>query len=82
MITRGDSMPRKKKETNLVERQFLYELWELDIEGLKQHLFALNDALLYHREKVADGERYKYRIETMMKIKQWLDREDKIINEK
>ncbi len=74
-------MPRKKKENSLVERKFLYELWELDTEGLKEHLFALNDALLYHREKVADGERYKYRIEHILKLKQWLDREDKIINE-
>lgn len=81
MTTKGDLMPRKKKENSLVERKFLYELWELDLEGLKEHLFALNDALLYHREKISDGERYKHRIETMLKIKQWLDREDKIINE-
>ena len=74
-------MQRKKKENSLVERKFLYELWELDTEGLKEHLFALNDALLYHRDKVTDGERYKYRIEHILKLKNWLDREDKIINE-
>ena len=74
-------MPRKKKETSLVERKFLYELWDMDAKALKTHLFALNDAILFHREKVSDGERYKYRIETMLKIKQWLEREDKILNE-
>ena len=74
-------MPRKKKETEGVESLFLYELWALDIALLKEHLFALNDALLYHRDKVTDGERFKYRIEHILKLKNWLDREDKIINE-
>ena len=28
-------MPRKKKETEAVETQFLYELWGMDLELLK-----------------------------------------------
>ena len=74
-------MPRKKKENSLVERKFLYELWELDTEGLKEHLFAVNDAALYHRDKLADVDRYKYRIERILKVKQWLDLEEQAINE-
>ena len=52
-------MPRKKKEIEGVERQFLYELWALDIELLKEHLFAVNDAILYHKEKATGADRYR-----------------------
>ena len=74
-------MPRKKKETEGVERLFLYELWALDIELLKEHLFAVNDAILYHREKASDADRYRYRIDQILKVRKWLDIEDKAINE-
>ena len=73
-------MPRKKKETEGVERLFLYELWALDIELLKEHLFAVNDAILYHREKASDADRYRYRIEQLIKVRKWLDVEDEAIN--
>ena len=74
-------MPRKKKETEGVERLFLYELWALDIELLKEHLFAVNDAILYHREKASDADRYRYRIDQILKVRKWLDIEDKAIND-
>tara|TARA_B100001250_G_C19743708_1_gene764245 strand:- start:359 stop:583 length:225 start_codon:yes stop_codon:yes gene_type:complete len=74
-------MPRKKKEIEGVERLFLYELWALDIELLKEHLFAVNDAILYHREKASDADRYRYRIDQILKVRKWLDIEDKAINE-
>jgi hypothetical protein len=74
-------MPRKKKVIEGVERQFLYELWALDIELLKEHLFAVNDAILYHRDKMTEAERYRYRIEQIIKVRNWLDVEDKAIND-
>ena len=74
-------MPRKKKEVEGVERLFLYELWALDIELLKEHLFAVNDAILYHREKASDADRYRYRIDQILKVRKWLDIEDKAISE-
>ena len=74
-------MPRKKKVIEGVERQFLYELWALDIELLKEHLFAVNDAILYHREKASDADRYRYRIDQILKVRKWLDIEDKAIND-
>ena len=74
-------MPRKKKEIEGVERQFLYELWALDIELLREHLFAVNDAILYHKEKATDADRYRYRIEQIIKVRNWLDVEDKAIND-
>ena len=74
-------MPSKKKEIEGVERQFLYELWALDKELLKEHLFAVNDAILYHREKASDADRYRYRIDQILKVRKWLDIEDKAINE-
>tara|TARA_R100000664_G_scaffold6836_1_gene11906 strand:+ start:2253 stop:2477 length:225 start_codon:yes stop_codon:yes gene_type:complete len=74
-------MPRKKKEIEGVERLFLYELWALDIELLKEHLFAVNDAILYHREKASDADRYRYRIDQILKVRKWLDIEDKAIND-
>jgi len=74
-------MPRKKKENSLVERHFLYELWVMDIEVLKEHLFAVNDAILYHRDKMTEAERYRYRIEQIIKVRNWLDVEDKDIND-
>ena len=74
-------MPRKKKEIEGVERLFLYELWALDIELLKEHLFAVNDAILYHGEKASDADRYRYRIDQILKVRKWLDIEDKAIND-
>jgi|TARA_X000001388_G_scaffold35480_1_gene24996 hypothetical protein len=74
-------MPRKKKEIPGVERKFLYELWAMDMEVLKEHLFAVNDACFYHEEKAADANRYKYRIDQIVKVKNWLDVEDKELND-
>tara|TARA_R100001463_G_scaffold117769_1_gene173390 strand:- start:372 stop:533 length:162 start_codon:yes stop_codon:yes gene_type:complete len=53
----------------------------MDTELLKEHMYAVNDAVLYHREKMSDVERYKYRIERILKVKQWLDVEDKALND-
>ena len=72
-------MPRKK-ETTGVERHYLYELWAMDLELLKEHLFAINDAILYHKEKATDAARYRYRIEQLIKVRKWLDVEDEAIN--
>ena len=72
-------MPRKK-ETTGVERHYLYELWAMDLELLKEHLFAINDAILYHKEKATDADRYRYRIEQLIKVRKWLDVEDDAIN--
>ena len=72
-------MPRKK-ETTGVERHYLYELWAMDLELLKEHLFAINDAILYHKEKATDADRYRYRIEQLIKVRKWLDVEEEAIN--
>ena len=72
-------MPRKK-ETTGVERHYLYELWAMDLELLKEHLFAINDAILYHKEKATDADRYRYRSEQLIKVRKWLDVEDEAIN--
>ena len=72
-------MPRKK-ETTGVERHYLYELWAMDLELLKEHLFAINDAILYHKEKATDADRYRYRIEQLIKVRKWVDVEDEAIN--
>ena len=72
-------MPRKK-ETTGVERHYLYELWAMDLELLKEHLFAINDAILYHKDKATDADRYRYRIEQLLKVRKWLDVEDEAIN--
>ena len=72
-------MPRKK-ETTGVERHYLYELWAMDLELLKEHLFAVNDAILYHKEKATDADLYRYRIEQLIKVRKWLDVEDEAIN--
>ena len=69
-------MPRKK-EIEGVERQFLYELFAMDMEALKEHLFAVNEAILYHEQKASDATRYKYRIDHLLKVRNWLDIEDK-----
>ena len=69
-------MPRKKKEVEGVESQFLYELFAMDIELLKEHLFAVNEAILYHEQKASDASRYKYRIDHLLKVRNWLDIED------
>ena len=72
-------MPRKK-ETTGVESHYLYELWAMDLELLKEHLFAINDAILYHKEKATDADRYRYRIEQLIKVRKWLDVEEEAIN--
>ena len=74
-------MPRKKKEIEGVERQFLYELFAMDIELLKEHLFAVNEAILYHEQKASDASRYKYRIDHLLKVRNWLDVEDRELND-
>jgi|TARA_R100001530_G_scaffold5375_1_gene6669 hypothetical protein len=69
-------MPRKKKEIEGVESLFLYELFAMDIELLKEHVFAVNEAILYHEQKASDASRYKYRIDHLLKVRNWLDVED------
>ena len=73
-------MPRKKKEIEGVERQFLYELFAMDIEALKEHLFSVNEAILYHEQKASDATRYKYRIDHLLKVRNWLDLEERELN--
>ena len=73
-------MPRKKKETEAVEKLFLYELMGMQTEALKEHLIAVNDALYYHEEKVRDVNSYKYRIDQIMKVKNWLRVEEETLN--
>ena len=74
-------MPKKKKENPVVEKYFLYELFAMDTELLTEHLFAVNDVVLYHREKTTEADRYKYRIEQILKVKKWLDVESKALTE-
>ena len=73
-------MPRKKKEIEGVERQFLYELFAMDMEALKEHLFAVNEAILYHEQKASDASRYKYRIDHLLKVRNWLEVEESELN--
>ena len=73
-------MPIKKKEFEGVERQFLYELFAMDIEALKEHLFSVNEAILYHEQKASDATRYKYRIDHLLKVRNWLDLEERELN--
>ena len=73
-------MPRKKKETEAVEKHFLYELWAMDNEALKEHCFAVNEAVYYHEEKASDASRYKYRIDQILKVKKWLEIEESELN--
>ncbi len=72
-------MPRKK-EIEGVERQFLYELFAMDMEALKEHLFAVNEAILYHEQKASDASRYKYRIDHLLKVRNWLEVEESELN--
>ena len=72
-------MPRKK-EIEGVERQFLYELFAMDMEALKEHLFAVNEANLYHEQKASDASRYKYRIDHLLKVRNWLEVEESELN--
>lgn len=73
-------MPRKKKETEAVEKHYLYELMAMDKEALKEHYFAVNEAVYYHEEKASDASRYKYRIDQIIKIKKWLEIEEGELN--
>jgi hypothetical protein len=52
----------------------------MDLELLKEHLFAVNDAILYHKEKATDADRYKYRIDQILKVRKWLDIEEDALN--
>ena len=72
-------MPRKK-EIEGVERQFLYELFAMDMEALNEHLFAVNEAILYHEQKASDASRYKYRIDHLLKVRNWLEVEESELN--
>ena len=72
-------MPRKK-EIEGVERQFLYELFAMDMEALKEHLFAVNEAILYHEQKASDASRYIYRIDHLLKVRNWLEVEESELN--
>ena len=74
-------MPRKKKEIEGVERLFLYELFAMDLELLREHLFAVNEAMYYHEQKASDASRYKYRIDHLLKVRNWLDIEDRELKE-
>ena len=73
-------MPRKKKETEAVEKHFIYELMLMDKETLKEHYFAVNEAVYYHEGKASDASRYKYRIDQIIKIKKWLEIEEDEVN--
>ena len=70
----------RKKEIEGVERQFLYELFAMDMEALKEHLFAVNEAILYHEQKASDASRYKYRIDHLLKVRNWLEVEESELN--
>jgi len=73
-------MPRKKKETEAVEKHFLYELMAMDKETLKEHYFAVNEAVYYHEQKASDANSYKYRIDQIIKVKKWLEIEENELN--
>ena len=73
-------MPRKKKETEAVEKHYLYELMAMDKETLKEHYFAVNEAVYYHEQKASDASRYKYRIDQIIKVKKWLEIEENELN--
>ena len=73
-------MPRKKKEIEGVERLFLYELMAMDFELLREHLFAVNEAMYYHEQKASDANQYKYRIDQILKVKKWLEIEENELN--
>ena len=73
-------MPRKKKATEAVEKHFLYELMAMDKETLKEHYFAVNEAVYYHEQKASDANSYKYRIDQIIKVKKWLEIEENELN--
>jgi len=73
-------MGRKKKETEGVERHHLYELWAMDAEMLKEHLFAVSEAVYYHEQKASDANSYKYRIDQIIKVRNWLKLEEEALN--
>lgn len=75
-------MPRKKKETEAVEKHYLYELWAMDLEALKEHLFAINEAVYYHEQKASDANSYKYRIDQIIKVRNWLKLEDDTLHDR
>jgi len=73
-------MPRKKKEIAGVEMVHLYELMEMDLETIKDHFFAVNEAVVWYQQQADDVSRYKYRVEQIMKTKNWLKIEDDELN--
>ena len=74
-------MPRKK-ETEAVEKHFLYELWAMDLELLKEHLFAINEAVYYHEQQASDANSYKYLIDQILKVRNWLRVEDDTLHDR
>ena len=73
-------MPRKKKEIAGVEMVHIYELMEMDLETIKAHFFAVNEAVVWYQQQADDVSRYKYRVEMLMKTKNWLAIEDNELN--
>jgi len=73
-------MPRKKKEIAGVEMVHLYELMEMDLETIKAHFFAVNEAVVWYQQQADDVSRYKYRVEQIMKTKNWLAIEESELN--
>ena len=73
-------MGRKKKEVAGVEMVHLYELMEMDLEALKTHFFAVNEAVVWYQQQADDVSRYKYRVEMIMKTKNWLAIEESELN--
>ena len=58
----------------------LYELMERDLETIKAHFFAVNEAVVWYQQQADDVSRYKYRVEMLMKTKNWLAIEDNELN--
>jgi len=52
----------------------------MDNETLKEHYFAVNEAVYYHEQKASDASRYKYRIDQILKVKKWLEIEESELN--
>ena len=73
-------MGRKKKEIAGVEMVHLYELMEMDLETIKAHFFAVNEAVVWYQQQADDVSRYKYRVEMLMKTKNWLAIEESELN--
>ena len=53
----------------------------MDLELLKEHYFAVNEGILYHEQKASDANRYKYRIDQLLKVRNWLKLEEETLND-